>query len=139
MNKSAGQPSQRPRRRMPRTFKDLTPTKAFNPRTFFREMVWKALLTPRIGQHKRPEFPKLTPGQVALTWMLHDAAGNQTRDNMLAKRPIRNYGEWYQRASLTAVRIVDSEVLQRTKGNQRFRPTPVARYMREAGWLCQAI
>jgi len=56
---------------MPRTFKDFTPTKAFNPRTFFREMVWKALLTPRIGQHKRPEFPKLTPGQVALTWIGH--------------------------------------------------------------------
>ena len=71
MNKHADQPSQRPRRRMPRTFKDLTPTKAFNPRTFFREMVWKALLTPRIGQHKRPEFPKLTHGQVALTWIGH--------------------------------------------------------------------
>ncbi len=71
MNKSAGQHSQRPRRRMPRTFKDLTPTKAFNPRTFFHEMVWKALLTPRIGQHKRPEFPKLTHGQVALTWIGH--------------------------------------------------------------------
>src|SRR2546428_2174454 len=71
MNKSVGQHSQRPRRRMPRTFKDLTPTKAFNPRTFFREMVWKALLTPRIGQHKRPELPKLTHGQVALTWIGH--------------------------------------------------------------------
>ena len=56
---------------MPRTFKDLTPTKAFNPRTFFHEMIWKALLTPRIGQHKRPVFPKLTHGQVALTWIGH--------------------------------------------------------------------
>ena len=71
MNKQPGQPSHPPRRRLPRTFKDFTPTKAFNPRTFFREMVWKALLTRRIGQHKRPEFPKLTPGQVALTWIGH--------------------------------------------------------------------
>ncbi|MBI3850616.1 MAG: MBL fold metallo-hydrolase [Verrucomicrobia bacterium] len=71
MNKSAGQPSIPPRRRIPRAFKDLTPTKAFNPRTFFHEMVWKAWLTPRIGQHKRPEFPKLTHGQVALTWIGH--------------------------------------------------------------------
>ncbi len=34
-------------------------------------MVWKALLTPRVGQHKRPEFPKLAHGQVALTWIGH--------------------------------------------------------------------
>ena len=71
MNEDAGQHSHLPRRRMPRTFKELTPTKAFNPRTFFHEMVWKALLTPRIGQHKRPEFPKLTHSQVALTWIGH--------------------------------------------------------------------
>ncbi len=56
---------------MPRTFKELTPTKAFNPRTFFYEMVWKALLTRREGEHKRPEFPKPKPGQVALTWIGH--------------------------------------------------------------------
>ena len=52
---------------------------------------------------------------------------------------IRNYGEWYQRVSLTAARIVDSAVLQRTEGDQRCGPTPLGRYMREAGWLCQAI
>ena len=37
----------RSRQRLPRSFKELTPTKAFNPRTFFYEMVWKALLTRR--------------------------------------------------------------------------------------------
>ena len=58
----------RARRKLPKSFKDLTPSKAFNPRTFFREMVWKAFLTPRVGQHKQPEFPKLKYGEVAITW-----------------------------------------------------------------------
>jgi len=61
----------RPRQRLPRSFKDLTPTKAFNPRTFFYEMVWKVLLTRRKGQNKKPVFPKLSAGQVALTWIGH--------------------------------------------------------------------
>jgi len=60
-----------PRRRLPRSFKDLTPSKHFNPRTFFRELVWKTLLTRRIGQHRRPVFPKLSHGQVAITWIGH--------------------------------------------------------------------
>ncbi len=59
------------RQRLPRSFKDLTPTKAFNPRTFFYEMVWKVLLTRRRGQNKKPVFPKLNAGQVALTWIGH--------------------------------------------------------------------
>src|SRR5213592_2015704 len=61
----------RPGQRLPRSFKDLTPTKAFNPRTFFYEMVWKVLLTRRRGQNKKPVFPKLNTGQVALTWIGH--------------------------------------------------------------------
>jgi L-ascorbate metabolism protein UlaG (beta-lactamase superfamily) len=60
-----------PRQRLPRSFKELTPANHFNPRTFFRELVWKALLTPRIGQHRRPAFPKLAEGQVAITWIGH--------------------------------------------------------------------
>ena len=39
-----------PRRKLPRSFKELTPAKHFNPATFFRELVWKALLTPRRGE-----------------------------------------------------------------------------------------
>src|SRR5438045_8622372 len=61
----------RPGQRLPRSFKELTPTKAFNPRTFFYEMVWKVLLTRRKGQNKKPVFPKLSAGQVALTWIGH--------------------------------------------------------------------
>src|ERR1041385_3175132 len=61
----------RPKKRLPRSFKELTPSNHFNPRTFFYEMVWKALLTPRTGHHRRPVFPKLTPGHVAVTWIGH--------------------------------------------------------------------
>jgi hypothetical protein len=50
------------RRRFPRSFKELTPANHFNPRTFFREMVWKALLTRAPARNKRPDFPKLTHG-----------------------------------------------------------------------------
>jgi len=56
---------------LPRSFKDLTPANHFNPRTFFQEMVWKVLLTPRIGRHKQPVFPKLNRGQMAITWIGH--------------------------------------------------------------------
>ncbi|HZL44401.1 MAG TPA: MBL fold metallo-hydrolase [Verrucomicrobiae bacterium] len=34
-------------------------------------MVWKALLTRRTGQQKRPLFPKLSYGQLAVTWIGH--------------------------------------------------------------------
>ena len=64
-------PRQQSRQPLPKSFKDLTPSKHFNPRTFFHEMVWKALLTRRTGQHQRPEFPKLNEGQMAITWIGH--------------------------------------------------------------------
>jgi hypothetical protein len=47
----------RRQRRIPRSFKDLTPTKAFNPRTFFYEMVWKAFVTRRKGGYEKPAYP----------------------------------------------------------------------------------
>ena len=59
------------RRKFPRSFKDLTPARHFNPRTFFRELIWKAWLTPRIGQQRHPIFPKLKRRQVAITWIGH--------------------------------------------------------------------
>jgi L-ascorbate metabolism protein UlaG (beta-lactamase superfamily) len=68
---TASKSARRPRRRLPRSFRELTPTNAFNPRTFFREMIWKALLTRRRGQHKQPVFPSLSHGQVSLTWIGH--------------------------------------------------------------------
>jgi hypothetical protein len=60
-----------PRRKLPRSFKDLTPAKHFNPRTFFQELVWKGWFTPRHGRPQRPIFPRLKRGQVAVTWIGH--------------------------------------------------------------------
>jgi hypothetical protein len=47
-----------PRRKLPRSFKDLTPAKHFNPRTFFQELIWKGWFTKRTGAHRPPIFPK---------------------------------------------------------------------------------
>lgn len=71
MNKPTTPSSMRPakRRRLPRSFKEFTPSHHFNPRSFFRELIWKAIFTPRVGQHRRPQFPRLAPGKLALTWI----------------------------------------------------------------------
>jgi len=59
------------KRRLPRSFKELTPANHFSPRTFFRELVWKALLTKRTGTTKTPVFPRLAANELALTWIGH--------------------------------------------------------------------
>ena len=64
----AGQPR---KRRIPRSFKELTPSNHFKPRTFFQEMVWKALRTRRTGSVKMAAFPRLEGNQLALTWIGH--------------------------------------------------------------------
>ena len=81
-----------PKRRLPKSFKDLTPSQHFNPRTFFRELVWKALLTPRTGYHKIPTFPKLAHGQVAITWIGHASFLLQFTDLNLLIDP--NFANW---------------------------------------------
>src|SRR5436190_23191040 len=80
------------RQRLPRSFKDLTPAKHFNPRTFFREMVWKALLTRRTGEQQRPAFPKLSKGQVAVTWIGHASFLVQFTDLNVLIDP--NFANW---------------------------------------------
>ena len=80
------------RRRLPRSFKDLTPTRAFNPATFFYQMVWKALITRRRGEHRRPVFPKLKPGQLALTWIGHASFLVQFSDLNVLIDP--NFANW---------------------------------------------
>src|SRR5947207_1345710 len=77
---------------LPRRFKDLTPAKHFNPRTFFREMVWRALLTRRTGQHRRPDFPNLSKGQVAVTWIGHASFLVQFTDLNVLIDP--NFANW---------------------------------------------
>ncbi|MHB8522653.1 MAG: MBL fold metallo-hydrolase [Limisphaerales bacterium] len=80
------------RRRLPRSFKDLTPTRAFNPATFFYQMVWKALMTRRTGQNQKPVFPKLKPGQLALTWIGHASFLVQFTDLNILIDP--NFANW---------------------------------------------
>ena len=55
-------------------------------------MVWKAWLTRRTGQQRRPEFPKLSPGQVALTWIGHASFLIQFHDLNVLIDP--NFANW---------------------------------------------
>jgi L-ascorbate metabolism protein UlaG (beta-lactamase superfamily) len=77
---------------LPRSFKELTPSKHFNPRTFFHEMIWKALLTRRTGEHRRPAFPKLKEGEVAITWIGHASFLLQFTDLNVLVDP--NFANW---------------------------------------------
>jgi L-ascorbate metabolism protein UlaG (beta-lactamase superfamily) len=93
---------------LPRSFKDLTPAKHFNPRTFFREMVWKALLTRRTGVHRRPTFPKLTRGQVAITWIGHASFLVQFTDlNVLIDPNFANWLFLLKRVKRSGLRLRD--------------------------------
>lgn len=80
------------KRRIPRSFKDLTPARHFKPRKFFHELVWKALLTPRHGEQRRPVFPKLKHGQVAITWIGHASFLVQFKDLNVLIDP--NFANW---------------------------------------------
>ena len=101
-------PAPATRRKLPRSFKDLTPTKSFNPRTFFHEMVWKALLTKRAGLHKRPEFPKLKLGEVAITWIGHASFLIQFTDlNVLVDPNFANWLFLLKRVKRAGLRIED--------------------------------
>src|SRR5208282_5927298 len=92
MTKSASQRPPAQKKRLPKSFKDLTPSRHFNPRTFFRELVLKALLTRRTGQHKHPLFPKLARGQVAITWIGHASFLIQFTDLNVLIDP--NFANW---------------------------------------------
>jgi L-ascorbate metabolism protein UlaG (beta-lactamase superfamily) len=92
MTKPASHQPAPTRRKLPRSFKDLTPAKHFKPGKFFRELVWKALLTPRTGQQRRPVFPKLTRGQVAVTWIGHASFLIQFTDLNVLIDP--NFANW---------------------------------------------
>ncbi len=81
-----------PRRKIPRSFKELTPAKHFNPRTFFQELILKAWLTPRHGRSKHPVFPKLKHGEVAITWIGHASFLIQFTDLNVLIDP--NFANW---------------------------------------------
>jgi len=98
----------RPRRRLPRSFRELTPSNHFNPKTFFYEMVWKAWLTPRTGTHRRPVFPRLNRGHVALTWIGHASFLVQFTDlNVLIDPNFANWLFMLKRVKRAGLRIED--------------------------------
>ena len=98
----------RRKRRIPRSFKDLTPANHFNPRTFFYEMVWKAWITRRHGQHRCPVFPKLTKGHIALTWIGHASFLVQFSDlNVLIDPNFANWLFLLKRIKRAGLRIRD--------------------------------
>ena len=92
MTKPAAHRPAVPKRKLPKSFKDLTPANHFSPRTFFRELVWKALLTRRTGEHRKPVFPKLAHGQVAITWIGHASFLIQFTDLNVLVDP--NFANW---------------------------------------------
>ena len=97
-----------PRRKLPRSFKDLTPSKPFNPRTFFQELIWKGLFTPRTGEHRPPIFPKLKRGQVAITWIGHASFLIQFTDlNVLVDPNFANWLFLLKRIKRSGLRIED--------------------------------
>ena len=55
-------------------------------------MVWKALLTPRVGRSRHPIFPKLSRGQVAVTWIGHASFLIQFTDLNVLIDP--NFANW---------------------------------------------
>lgn len=80
------------RKRLPRSFKELTPTRSFDPKTFFHEMVWKPLRTRRKGRHQRVTFPRLKEGQVAITWIGHASFLVQFTDLNVLIDPV--FADW---------------------------------------------
>jgi L-ascorbate metabolism protein UlaG (beta-lactamase superfamily) len=96
------------RQPLPKSFKDLTPAKHFSPAIFFRELVWKALLTRRTGEHKQPKFPKLEHGQVAITWIGHASFLIQFTDlNVLVDPNFANWLFLLKRLKRTGLKIED--------------------------------
>jgi len=97
-----------PRRRVPRSFRELTPSRSFSPRAFFYEMVWKVWRTRREGEHRRPVFPSLNAGQVAITWIGHASFLIQFKDLNVVIDP--NFANWLfivKRLRLSGLRIRD--------------------------------
>jgi L-ascorbate metabolism protein UlaG (beta-lactamase superfamily) len=87
-----GSATTKPRRRLPRSFRELTPSNHFSPRKFFYELIWKAWFTPRTGEHRRPIFPKLRHGRVAITWIGHASFLIQFNDLNILIDP--NFANW---------------------------------------------
>jgi L-ascorbate metabolism protein UlaG (beta-lactamase superfamily) len=71
-------------------------------------MVWKALLTRRTGTQRLPAFPKLTFGQVAITWIGHASFLVQFTDlNVLIDPNFANWLFLLKRIKRSGLRLKD--------------------------------
>lgn len=105
---TTGSRSDRTRRRLPRSLKDLTPTNSFAPRAYFREMVWKSLVTRRRGWHKKPVFPRPASGEFGLTWIGHSSFLVQLTDlNLLIDPILSNWLFVVKRQKRAGLRLTD--------------------------------
>lgn len=108
MTKASSNRPAAPRRKIPRSFKDLTPAKHFNPRTFFQELIWKGWFTPRHGEAKPFVFPRLKHGQVAITWIGHASFLIQFSDlNVLVDPNFANWLFLMKRIKRAGLKITD--------------------------------
>lgn len=108
MTKPSSTRPEAPRRKIPRSFKDLTPAKHFNPRTFFHEMILKGWFTPRHGEHRPTICPRLRHGQVAITWIGHASFLIQFNDlNVLVDPNFANWLFLMKRLKRAGLRIKD--------------------------------
>ncbi len=98
----------RRRRRIPRSFKELTPTRSLRPGSFFCQMVLKSLLTRRQGRCRRPDFPRLEGSQVSVTWIGHSSFLVQFQDlSALIDPNFANWLFWQKRVRRAGMRIED--------------------------------
>jgi L-ascorbate metabolism protein UlaG (beta-lactamase superfamily) len=108
MTKPASTRPAAPRRKLPRSFKDLTPAKHFNPRTFFQEMILKGWFTKRTGEHRPLLYSRLRHGQVAVTWIGHASFLIQFNDlNVLVDPNFANWLFLMKRLKRAGMRIRD--------------------------------
>lgn len=108
MTKASSNRPAAPRRKIPRSFKDLTPAKHFNPRSFFQELIWKGWFTPRHGEAKPFIFPRLKHGQVAITWIGHASFLIQFSDlNVLVDPNFANWLFLMKRIKRAGLKITD--------------------------------
>ena len=93
-------PVRKPRRRIlprlrrtkPEHHVGLKPAEGWHRRNFLAEVVWPSLFERRTGERRSPVFPKLEPGQVALTWIGHASFLLQAPEVNLLIDP--NWSRW---------------------------------------------
>jgi L-ascorbate metabolism protein UlaG (beta-lactamase superfamily) len=108
MTKASSHRPAPPRRKLPRSFKDLTPAKHFNPRTFFQEMILKGWFTKRTGEQRPAIRPHLRHGQVAITWIGHASFLIQFNDlNVLVDPNFANWLFFMKRLKRSGLRVQD--------------------------------